>query len=34
VFVLANVLDLGVETGDTPLLHHRGGYRRAHDLDP
>ncbi|MHB1508860.1 MAG: flavin reductase family protein [Acidimicrobiales bacterium] len=34
VFVLARVLDLGVETGGTPLLHHRGGYRRAHDLDP
>jgi flavin reductase (DIM6/NTAB) family NADH-FMN oxidoreductase RutF len=34
VFVLAKVLDLGVETGSTPLLHHRGGYRRAHDLDP
>jgi flavin reductase (DIM6/NTAB) family NADH-FMN oxidoreductase RutF len=34
VFVMARVLDLGVETGGTPLLHHRGGYRRAHDLDP
>jgi flavin reductase (DIM6/NTAB) family NADH-FMN oxidoreductase RutF len=34
VFVLGRVLDLGVETGGTPLLHHRGGYRRAHDLDP
>ncbi len=34
VFVLARVLDLGVETGGTPLLHHRGGYRKAHDLDP
>lgn len=34
VFVLAQVLDLGVETGGTPLLHHRGGYRKAHDLDP
>ncbi len=34
VFVLGKVLDLDVETGATPLLHHRGGYRRAHDLDP
>jgi len=34
VFVLCAVLGLGVETGGTPLLHHRGGYRRAHDLDP
>jgi len=34
VFVLGNVLDLDVETGATPLLHHRGGYRQAHDLDP
>lgn len=34
VFVLGRVLDLGVETGGVPLLHHRGGYRRAHDLDP
>jgi 3-hydroxy-9,10-secoandrosta-1,3,5(10)-triene-9,17-dione monooxygenase reductase component len=34
VFVIGEVLDLGVETGSTPLLHHRGGYRRAHDLDP
>lgn len=34
VFVIGRVLDLGVETGGTPLLHHRGGYRRAHDLDP
>lgn len=34
MFVLARVLDLGIETGSTPLLHHRGGYRRAHDLDP
>jgi 3-hydroxy-9,10-secoandrosta-1,3,5(10)-triene-9,17-dione monooxygenase reductase component len=33
-FVLGAVLDLGVETGGTPLLHHRGDYRRAHDLDP
>ncbi len=33
-FVLGRVLDLGVETGGVPLLHHRGGYRRAHDLDP
>jgi flavin reductase (DIM6/NTAB) family NADH-FMN oxidoreductase RutF len=34
VFVLGHVLDLGVESGATPLLHHRGGYRQAHDLDP
>jgi 3-hydroxy-9,10-secoandrosta-1,3,5(10)-triene-9,17-dione monooxygenase reductase component len=34
VFVMGRVLDLDVETGGTPLLHHRGGYRRAHDLDP
>ncbi|MGH9170441.1 MAG: flavin reductase family protein [Acidimicrobiales bacterium] len=33
VFVMARVLDLGVGTGGTPLLHHRGGYRRAQDLD-
>jgi 3-hydroxy-9,10-secoandrosta-1,3,5(10)-triene-9,17-dione monooxygenase reductase component len=34
VFVIGQVLDLGVGSGGTPLLHHRGGYRRAHDLDP
>jgi flavin reductase (DIM6/NTAB) family NADH-FMN oxidoreductase RutF len=34
VFVIGHVLDLGVGTGGTPLLHHRGGYRKAHDLDP
>jgi len=33
VFVLGRVLELGVETGQTPLLHHLGGYRRAHDLE-
>jgi 3-hydroxy-9,10-secoandrosta-1,3,5(10)-triene-9,17-dione monooxygenase reductase component len=34
VFVMGRVIELDVETGGTPLLHHRGGYRRAHDLDP
>jgi 3-hydroxy-9,10-secoandrosta-1,3,5(10)-triene-9,17-dione monooxygenase reductase component len=34
VFVLGRVADLAVGTGSTPLLHHRGGYRRAEDLDP
>jgi 3-hydroxy-9,10-secoandrosta-1,3,5(10)-triene-9,17-dione monooxygenase reductase component len=27
VFVLGRVLDMGVETGQTPLLHHRSSYR-------
>lgn len=34
VLVLGRVAELGVGTGSTPLLHHRGGYRRAEDLDP
>lgn len=33
VFVLGEVLDLDVESGGTPLLHHRGEYRRAEDLE-
>ncbi len=33
LLVLGTVNDLGVGTGRPPLLHHRGGYRRAHDLD-
>lgn len=33
VFVLARVLDLAVDGGQAPLLHHRGGYRRANDLE-
>jgi flavin reductase (DIM6/NTAB) family NADH-FMN oxidoreductase RutF len=32
-FVLGRVLALDIERGQTPLLHHRGGYRRAHDLE-
>jgi flavin reductase (DIM6/NTAB) family NADH-FMN oxidoreductase RutF len=27
MLVLATVLDMGVETGQTPLLHHRSSYR-------
>jgi flavin reductase (DIM6/NTAB) family NADH-FMN oxidoreductase RutF len=27
VLVLGRVLDMGVETGQIPLLHHRSGYR-------
>ena len=34
IFVLGRVLALGVGSGSTPLLHHRGDYRRAADLDP
>lgn len=34
VAVLGRVLDLGVGSGSTALLHHRGGYRKAEDLDP
>lgn len=33
VLVLARVIDLGVEAGQDPLIHHRGGYRRTHDLE-
>jgi 3-hydroxy-9,10-secoandrosta-1,3,5(10)-triene-9,17-dione monooxygenase reductase component len=33
LFVLGNVRDLAVDSGGPPLLHHRGGYRRAHDVD-
>jgi 3-hydroxy-9,10-secoandrosta-1,3,5(10)-triene-9,17-dione monooxygenase reductase component len=29
VLVLGTVLEMGVETGQTPLLHHRSGYRRV-----
>ncbi len=32
--VLGRVIGLGVGSGSTPLLHHRGGYRMAEDLDP
>lgn len=31
LFVLARVLDMGVEAGQTPLVHHRSGYRRVAD---
>jgi 3-hydroxy-9,10-secoandrosta-1,3,5(10)-triene-9,17-dione monooxygenase reductase component len=34
LLVLGRVEALGVETGATPLLHHGGSYRRAHDLAP
>jgi flavin reductase (DIM6/NTAB) family NADH-FMN oxidoreductase RutF len=31
VLVLGRVLDMGVETGQIPLLHHRSGYRSVAD---
>lgn len=32
LLVLGRVENLGIGSGRTPLLHHLGGYRRAHDL--
>ncbi len=34
LLVLGLVEDLGVGSGSAPLVHHLGGYRRPHDLDP
>lgn len=34
VLVLGAVVELGTGSGLAPLLHHGGGYRRAHDLEP
>lgn len=35
LLVLGRVLEMGVETGQTPLLHHRSGYRRVSETaDP
>lgn len=31
VLVLGAVLEMGVETGQDPLVHHRSGYRRVED---
>jgi len=34
IFVLGRVLDMGLEAGQPPLVHHRSAYRRVADSPP